>query len=419
MSAAPDPGPRGAIAVVLKGYPRLSETFIAQELLGLERAGLDLRLYSMRHPTDPTTHPIHGEIQAPVSYLPEYLHNAPARVWRAWRTVRRWPGYGAARAMWRADYRRDRSRNRARRFGQAMVLAAEMPPEIAWIYAHFLHTPATVARYAAALRGLPWSCSAHAKDIWTTADWDKRDKLADAQWTVTCTRAGRDHLAALAPRPEAVQLLYHGLDLARFAPGEKAAAEGGNTLRILSVGRLVEKKGYDVLLDALGRLNGDPAFHFVHLGRWDLKDKLASQAAALGLADRIDWRGPQSQTDVLAAYRNADLFVLASRVAEDGDRDGLPNVLMEAMSQGLPCIATTVSGIPELIDDGETGLLVPPENPEALAAAIRCLAGDAGFRERLGAAARRRVERDFAFERNIGALVERFESALDMTRAAA
>jgi len=211
-------GPRaaGVIAVILKGYPRLSETFIAQELHALEERGLSLALYSLRHPTDRETHPIHARIRAPVAYLPEYLHREPARVWRAWRTARRLAGYRAARAAWWRDLLRDRTRGRIRRFGQALVLAAELPGGVVHLHAHFLHTPASVTRYAAVLRGLAWSCSAHAKDIWTTPEWEKREKLDACAWTTTCTELNARHLRELAGPAGRVHLVYHGIDITRF-----------------------------------------------------------------------------------------------------------------------------------------------------------------------------------------------------------
>ena len=138
--------PAASIAFVLKGYPRLSETFIAQEILSLERRGLDIRLISLRHPTDARIHPVHREIKAKVSYLPEYLYREPLRVYRAWLKVRKRPGYPAARALWLRDLPRDPTPNRIRRFGQALVLAAELPEDVTHIHAHFLHTPASVAR---------------------------------------------------------------------------------------------------------------------------------------------------------------------------------------------------------------------------------------------------------------------------------
>ena len=171
------------VVVVLKGYPRLSETFIAQELRALEKSGLRLQLVSLRHPTDKSTHPIHQEIVSTVNYLPEYLYQEPRRVFSSWRKARRLPGYRTARAVWLKDLRRDLTPNRIRRFGQALVLAAEMPTETAMIYVHFLHTPASVGRYAAMMTGQKWACSAHAKDIWTTPEWELREEsLADVSW---------------------------------------------------------------------------------------------------------------------------------------------------------------------------------------------------------------------------------------------
>ncbi len=238
----------GSVAFVLKGYPRLSETFIAQEILALERRGLRIRIISLRHPTDFLRHSMHCQIEASVRYLPEYLHREPGRVLRAWWAVRRRPGYRRAFRAWLEDLRRDPKRDRIRRFGQAMVLAHELPPEVTHLHAHFLHTPASVTRYAAMLAALPWSCSAHARDIWTVPDWEKREKLRELAWLVTCTEAGRAHLAALAPDEGRVELVYHGLDFSRFppAPSRRPPRDGrslDDPVVLLSVGRAVEKKG--------------------------------------------------------------------------------------------------------------------------------------------------------------------------------
>lgn len=401
-------GGRNKIAILLKGYPRLSETFIAQEILALEKRGFALELVSLRHPTDPTTHPIHNEIAAPVSYLPEYLHQEPLRVLRGWSVARRLPGYRKARAIWLRDLKRDWTRNRVRRFGQACVLAAELAPSIGWLHAHFLHTPASVARYAAIMSGLPWSCSAHAKDIWTTADWEKREKLADLAWLVTCTATGCAHLQGLAAEPQRVSLVYHGLDFTRFPePPARQTAET-KPVELLTVGRAVEKKGIDLLLDALARLPKESDWRLTHIGGGTLLDKLKRQANQLGIDDRIAWLGPQPQNAVLEHYRKADLFVLASRVAKDGDRDGLPNVLMEAQSQGLACLATRAGAIEELIESEETGLLVPPDDAAALAEALERLIGDSDLRSRLGAAGAARLRRDFSMTAGIDDLAARF-----------
>lgn len=394
------------VAFILKGYPRLSETFIAQEIRALEERGLDIRIYSMRRPTDRAIHPVHREIQAPVVYLPEYLYQEPLRAFRAWRALRKTPRYREARRAFLADLARDRTPNRIRRFGQALVLAHELPREIAAIHAHFLHTPASVARYAALLSGLPWTCSAHAKDIWTTPAWEKREKLAAMGWLVTCTEAGRAHLAELAPASENVSLVYHGLDLARFAPNP---ARGETTTPvILSVGRAVEKKGFDDLLTALAALPPEAAWRFVHVGGGPLLPALKKQAEQSGIAARIEWRGARPQEEVLRLYREADLFVLPSRVAGNGDRDGLPNVLMEAQSQALACISTRISGIPELIVDGETGILVEAGDVPALSHAVATLLTDGSLRKQLGDAGQARVAAHFSHARGIATLAAKF-----------
>ncbi len=410
------------VAFVLKGYPRLSETFIAQEIHALERLGLDIRIVSLRHPTDKHRHPIHQEITAPVTYLPEYLYQEPARVWRGWRTARRMPGYARARATWLRDLRRDPTPNRVRRFGQALVLAAELPEDVTRLHAHFLHTPASVTRYAATMRGLPWTCSAHAVDIWTTPDWEKREKLAELDWLVTCTGVNAEHLGAMAPDAERVELLYHGLDFSRFAaPDRPAQARDGtdaaDPVRLVSVGRAVEKKGYEGLLDALAALPDGLNWRLTHVGGGPRLDALKQQAEARGISGRIEWKGALPQSDVLALYRDADLFVLACRIAANGDRDGLPNVLMEAQSQALPCLSTAVSAIPELIADGETGVLVPPDDADALAAALAALIGDPARRNELGRAGLHRVRARFSFEHGIARLGERFGLAVPQDSA--
>ena len=402
----------GSVAFILKGYPRLSETFVAQEIHGLEQRGLNIHIYSLRRSRGGKTHPVHGEIRAPIHYLPEYLHLAPFRLLRAWRAVRRRTGYPAARRLWLQDLRRDRTRGRIRRFGQAIMLAHDLAPEFTRLHAHFLHTPASVARYTAHITGLPWSCSAHAKDIWTTPDWEKAEKLSDVDWLVTCTAAGRDHLTGMARDPSRIALVYHGIDLDRFAlpPAVRLAQRESpaDPVTILSVGRAVAKKGYDSLLSALAGLPAYLNWRFIHVGDGPLLPTLRRQADRAGLGDRISWCGALTQDEVLDRYRAADLFVLASRIATDGDRDGLPNVLVEAQSQGLACLATRLSGIPELITDEETGLLVPSGDSGALAQALERLILDRELRCALGAAGQNRVRSAFALELGIQQLADRF-----------
>ena len=395
-------------AVVLKGYPRLSETFIAQEIKALEDLGLTLKLVSLRHPTDQTIHPIHREIHASVNYLPEYAYREPIRVLRGLVHAARRLRFGPAARAWLRDLGRDPTVNRVRRFAQALVLARELPPECHALYAHFIHTPASVARYASILVQRPWAVSAHAKDIWTIPAWEKQEKLSSCGFAVTCTQSNTEHLKALADRPDRVHRLYHGVDFRRFPdPGPRIDASDGSATRpatLVSVGRAVPKKGYPVLLKALSRLPRDLAWRFVHVGGGPELPALKQLAIDLDIASRVEWRGALPQEAVLDIYRDADLFVLASIVTPDGDRDGLPNVLMEAQSQRLCCVASNLSGIPELIEDGDTGFLVPPGDDAALCRTIESLVRDPDRRADAAARALGKLRASFSSDREIGHL---------------
>jgi glycosyltransferase involved in cell wall biosynthesis len=402
------------IMVLLKGYPRLSETFIAQELLGLEKAGLELELVSMRRPTDKKRHPVHDEIRAKVTYLPEYLHEEPVRVLKALWACRSKPGFGQALRRFFGDLRHDLSRNRFRRFGQAAVLAHEWPADAGWLHVHFIHTPASVAAYTHLITGVPWTISAHAKDIWTSRDRDLAAKLDSARWAVTCTASGFRHLQNLSGEKANVHLSYHGLDLTRFPHNDtpRPPRDGSNQddpVRILSVGRAVKKKGIDILLRALAALPPSLHWQFTHIGGGDELATLKALASELGISDRITWTGAMDQKQVLEHYRTADLFALACRITSDGDRDGLPNVLVEAASQSLACISTNISGIPEFFVDGENGLLTAPDDPAAFSQALQSAIIDPDLRSRLGMAAEKRVRTAFDHRNSITELKALFE----------
>lgn len=405
---------RPKVAVVVKGWPRLSETFIAQELVALEETGYDMALWSLRFPTDKKRHPLHDRLKAPVNYLPEYLHQEPFRVLRGVVSGLFKPRFWRAAGAWLKDLKRDATRNRVRRFGQACVLTRELPEDIDLLYAHFMHTPASVTRYAAIMRGLPWSVSAHAKDIWTSPEWEKREKLQaathGAAFLATCTGVGAKHLAELADRKGRVELVYHGLDLTRFPePPEPRSPDG--TVRFLSVGRLVEKKGFDRLIAALALLPSDIDWRWEHIGGGGSGAALKAEAERLGIAGRIIWRGACDQPEVIDALRVSDVFVLPSRIAGDGDRDGLPNVLMEAASQKLCLLSTPVSAIPEFITDGEHGVL-SSDAPEALAAAMERLARDSELRQKFAEAAYLRLTTSFLMQPGIAQLDTRLQSAV-------
>lgn len=405
------------IAVVLKGYPRLSETFIAQEILELERAGFEVSIISLRHPTDKHTHPVHSEIKAPRHYLPEYIYQELFRVWWAKVNCAFKSGFWKALPIFLKDFKRDPTANRIRRWGQAMVLAHEYAGNHDHIYAHFLHTPCSVARYAALISGKSFSISAHAKDIWTSPEWEIREKLADCDWLVTCTRSGAEYLTSLAPENR-VHLVYHGLDLTRFPPSDiTRASNNGSTaekpIQLVTVGRAVAKKGIDTLLNALSRLPENIHWHWTHIGGGPLKNDLEDLASVLGLDAQCTFKGALPQSDVLETYKNSDLFILPSRIDENGDRDGLPNVIVEAQSQGMAVLSTNISGIPELIENHKNGILVEPDNIDELLEALQTLIRDPKSRAQMGSMGQKKVHDEFSHKQTIGKIVSLLNQSLE------
>lgn len=405
------------IAVVLKGYPRLSETFIAQEILELERAGFDLSIISLRRPTDKHTHPVHAEIKAPKHYLPEYIYQELFRVFWAKVNCVFKRGFWKAQFIFLKDLMRDPSANRIRRWGQAMVLAHEYAGDHDHIYAHFLHTPCSVARYAAIISGKSFSISAHAKDIWTSPEWEMREKLEDCDWLVTCTEGGADYLKSLASENR-VHLVYHGLDLSRFPTPEKQASKhdgssSQNTVKLVTVGRAVAKKGIDTLIKALAKLPQDLHWQWTHIGGGPLKGELQELASTLGIKDKCEFKGALPQSEVLETYINSDLFILPSRIDETGDRDGLPNVIVEAQSQSMAVISTNISGIPELIQSGTNGILIQPDKIDDLVQAIETLARDYKLRNKMGKQGEDKVRSDFSHKQTIGEIISLLDKSLE------
>lgn len=397
------------LAIVVKGYPRLSETFIAQEILTLQNAGIKITIISLRHPTDRKQHPINKKIMAELLYLPEYLSAEPLRVIRSWMKVRSQKGYKKALKTWLKDLFRNPTPNRIRRWGQALVLSAELSPSIKHLYAHFLHTPASVTYYAALLTGRSWSVSAHAKDIWLTPHWEKNEKLLSCKWAVTCSSYGFKHLNSIVYGK--TQLSYHGLDLASLPgpPPTRLLNTGTKTddpIKLLSVGRAVPKKGFDILLDALSKLPSNLNWIWTHVGGGQELKKLKKIAHDLAIEKKIIWRGACDQSEVFDEYQNAEIFILPSVIAKDGDRDGLPNVLMEAASQELCCIASDVAALSEFIIHGKTGLLVPPNNPDALVQAIIKLSFDYNLRIEMGSDNYKRLKKDFCHITEVNKIID-------------
>ena len=404
------------ILFILKGYPRLSETFIAQEIKTLESLGLDIDIISLRKPTDKYTHPIHEEISAKVTYLPEYLKDDLCHVLKSWWRVRKLPTYKTSLKTWLKDLKRDFSINRIRRFGQALVLASTYKDRCVKMHSHFIHTPTSVTLYASQILDVPFSISAHAKDIWTIPDWEIVEKIQQSEWLTTCTQYNVEHLKDLCAKhhvpPEKVFLNYHGIDLIRFSQSkfnspESNQEKSNHTVQLLSVGRAVRKKGYPYLLEALAKIDKNLNWHFTHIGGGERLNELKQQANALNIDKKISWKGSQPQNIVLEHLTQSDVFVLLSIIDKNGDRDGLPNVLMEAQSQSLAVLTTRVSGIPELIENNVNGLFVDINNIDDIKTKLETLINDASLREQLGKAGQSKIYKKFDKDLNIVSLYQR------------
>ncbi len=420
MPRDPDPAPRPPVlGMLLKGYPRISETFIANEIRLLEEAGLAIRILSMRPGREAITHPVVAAIRARVDYLPEtFLKNAHRLLFRNLRLALRRPGRWAA-GLHLALRRLARGGNPAslRHFLQAGWLVERVLPAsgIAHLHAHFAHSPASVALYASVLAGLPFSFTAHAKDIYTTDPAQLREKIARARFVVTCTGYNAQHLGRVAAGlATPIHRLYHGIDTRFFDPGGALRFEARPPFRILTVARLIAKKGIPTILDGLARLKGEGlSFAYTLVGEGPERERVAGLVRKLGLEGVCRLAGTLAHEAVREEYRRADLFVLGSEIAADGDRDGIPNVLVEAMCMGVPVAATRVSAIPELVEDGKTGLLVPPGDAAGLARAMHRLLCDPGLRRQILPAARARVLAAFDNRRLAGDLARLHREALE------
>jgi glycosyltransferase involved in cell wall biosynthesis len=282
--------------------------------------------------------------------------------------------------------------------------------EPAHVHAHFLHSPAAIAFIARKISGQRYSLTGHAKDIYTAAPADLLMRCRDANFVTTCTDANRTYLVdEIGLPPSQVRLCRHGVDPDRFSADSSAPRIG----RILSIGRLVPKKGFDVLVRACGEMRRRGSdFELRIIGSGPLRDELLALARDEGIADLVDLPGSMSQAEVAAELAAAEVFALSPVVMPDGDRDGIPNVVLEAMAAGVPVVASAISGIPELIADGVNGRLVAPRRPDLLADVLTELLSDATQRARLAAAGRRFVTEEWSWSRAVLPLRELLSDAV-------
>lgn len=393
-----------AIAFILKGYPRVSETFIAQEIYLLEQQGFKIEILSMRKAREPERQPIISKIQAPVTYIPEYI-------WAEFKTVlvenlrtcRLYPGrylkYLAV-ALGRSLAQRDDSP--IKRFLQAGWMISrknlgQANSPIHHLHSHFAHTPTEMTWYMSKVAGLKYSISAHAKDIYTISAKELTERINSSELIMTCTSYNHGFMQALPGiQAEKVHKVYHGINLESFKPQNEKTYSPQELSQFVSVGRLVEKKGYDVIFAALHQLKKENIpFGYDIYGAGELKGELLKLRDSLGLQEEIRFHYTATHPQIIERFNKGGIFICGSKLTESGDRDGIPNTVAEAMSMELPVVATSVSGIPELITHGADGILIEEKKPEQLVKALKDLLQNPESAHALGRAARQKVARVF------------------------
>ncbi len=400
------PAKRPVLGMVLKGYPRISETFISNEIKLLEDHGFPIHIFSMRQPRENFSHTSVKQIQASVDYLPESLlvplprflyHNLKLakEIPRTYRKVMKFALKRLAQTRKMATLKH---------FFQAGYLVHRFLPDcpLVHLHAHFAHSPASVAMFTSKLSGIPFSFTAHAKDIYTSEPERLTEKIRLSRFVITCTEYNKKHLMKLAPsNTSSIHRIYHGIDIDLFL-NRNEKPQPSVPYRILTIARLIEKKGLPTVCKAI-RILCDQGVSVRHvlIGDGDERKKILSLINELKLENVTRWLGTQPHQEVLDHYRKADLFVLGCEVAPNGDRDGIPNVVLESMAMGVPVVITRESAIPEVVINGQTGLLVSPRRPEEMAQAMRRLLTDTKLRKTIISTARNRIICEFDNKRLI------------------
>jgi glycosyltransferase involved in cell wall biosynthesis len=390
-------------------YPVLSQTFCDAEMLELERRGHDIVLGSLYPPKTELRHEYLAKLRAPIRYAPD--SRALDKLARAAKRRGRWAAALIAEheRKFGSDYKA------ALRARNALFFIELFEAErVRHFHVHFANRAAHTAMFVKAISGIPFSITAHGQDFMSDLGSDEllRELCATAEFVGAETDYSRDLLAARCPESAAkIFRVYNGLDFSRF-PQPQNDRLAADPIQLLSVGRLVPFKGFATLIDACAKLERRGInFRCEIVGDGPLRQELVGAVSRLGLAAKIRIAGEQSQRQILEALRASDIFVLASETDERGASDVFPTVIAEAMASAKPVVSTFIAGIPELVAQQETGLLVPAKDSTALADAIERLARDRELRRALGRAGRQRIENNFTIQKTIEPLLQRFEEA--------
>ena len=349
----------------------------------------------MRHPRETFSHEHIRQIKARGDYLPSSImpHLRVLLTHNLNLLCKEPRHYGRALKKALTRWMRTRKVATFKHLLQAGYLVDHLVPgsNIAHIHAHFAHSPTSVALFASILSGTPFSFFAHAKDIYTQDMRQLREKMDMAAFVMTCTGYNQNTLAAIGSQTP-VDCVYHGINLDYFSLPKKDKVPCP-PYQLLTVARHTEKKGLDLVIRAMALLKQKGInFSLILIGEGDDRKRLEEQIHVLGLENQITLTGSMDHAGVIRHYRRADLFILGCRIAKNGDRDGIPNVIAESMAMGVPVVAPKTSGIPELLVHEQTGLMVLPEDPEALALACERLLLDVPLRQRVIKIARKKVE---------------------------
>jgi glycosyltransferase involved in cell wall biosynthesis len=399
------------IGYLLRSYPRLSQTFILNEILALEKIGVSIQIFALTNPREKVVQMQVDQVQAPVHYLDEAIQprslkdvlNENIEVAR-----RHFKGYIRSLFYIAANKRIDQgyiASNRWDCFLQAVhliyLLALEewrTGKKLDHLHAHFAHDPTLIAYLVHRITGIPFSFTAHARDLYQVPEKALVDRIRESSAVITCCRANLEYLNRIAPSEQSkFSLVYHGVNLKDFQPIPNLGSNPNpKHPLILSVGRLVEKKGFQDLLQALliVKKRGD-IFRCAIYGDGPLGTQLEEWIEEHDMAGEILLMGDCTQQELISIYQNATLFILTPVQTEDGDRDGIPNVLLEAMAVGLPVVTTEVAGIPELVENNQNGLLYRPHDVEGISSGIIELLRNEEKRKQLGSAAARKVREQF------------------------
>jgi len=386
-------------------YPVLSQTFCDAEMLELERRGHEIVLASLYPPKTLLRHEYLAKLQTPIRYAPS--SRDLDRLARKAKRLGRWPQVlvSGHENKYGAEYKAALRARNALFFVE--LFERERVPHF---HVHFANRAAHTAMFVKAISGIPFSITAHGQDFMSDLGNDEllRELCASAEFVGAETDYSRDMLAVRCPESrDKIFRVYNGIDLTRF-PVAQTKRHSESPIRFLSTGRLVPFKGFDILIDACAQLqNRGLNFECEIIGDGPLRVDLEARVVRHNLQERIHFAGEQSQNYVLRALRNSDIFVLASAPDERGASDIFPTVIAEAMASETPVVSTTVAGIPELVANGKTGLLVPPRDAPALADAMERVARDENVCNDFGRAGRLRIEQEFTIEKTIEPLLAR------------